>query len=161
MFNLADRDVLTWYKHRELVFDFNGYKFYKLPAIPLVLRVEGCFMRHCLATDYESYSRRMAEGEIDIYSMTLEVPVVDIEVALKRGSYCTERVESPVVTQIRGIANQMPPENKYISAIMKFLSMYGSNWKLTGHRIHNFDGRLDGDEVLERWIKLKKATKNK
>ena len=81
-------------------------------------------------------------------------PRVDIEVALTKGSYSSQPITKPTVTQIRGIRNECPPKDEYLLDLMAFLTEYGSNWLITGHPVRNFDGRTDGDLVLARWQQL-------
>jgi hypothetical protein len=114
-------------------------------------------MRHCLAVAYSDYCRRMRAGEIEVYSLThhpTNMPVVDIEVALTRSSYggpVDGPTVSPTVSQIRGIANQCPPDDSFLPHLMEFLRIAGSRWKIEGHSVGTFDGKCDGDLVTGRW----------
>lgn len=117
---------------------------------------------NCLSVAHEDYCQRMERGEIEVYSQT-EIatgkPVVDIEVALKKPSY-NKPVKEPTVTQIRGPRNQLPPDDRHLPALMDFLTNYGGpkGWKITGHNVTNFDGRTDGDVVMDRWKELQKES---
>ena len=124
----------------------------------------GCFVLegniltgNCLRGSHNSYSQRMEAGQIEVYSMTdkrTNRPVIDVEVALTKGSYSSADVERPCVTQIRGVRNECPPKDEYLPALMDFLQNFGKGWQLTGHRVQNFDGTLDGERVLRRWREL-------
>jgi len=147
-------------KSAHKVYESGDYIFLKLPTDVDFIRREGKDMSHCLNGSHHSYSQRMAAGQIEVYSMTDKrdnKPRVDIEVALTRGSYSSEKVSEPVVTQIRGIRNECPPKDEYLPALMDFLTNYGKGWKLTGHRVQNFDGTLDGQRVLNRWNQLQSS----
>lgn len=85
---------------------------------------------------------------------TTNMPVVDIEVALVASSYGGP-VDSPTVTQIRGMRNQCPPKDDYIPSLMEFFNTYGRGWKLHGHGVKNFDYQMDGQLLVERWEELK------
>lgn len=148
-------------KRPHVVYETGGYVFLKLPHDPTFIRREGIDMQHCLSVAHEDYCRRMVGGEIEVYSQAeaeTGKPVIDIEVALKKPSY-NKPVKEPTVTQIRGPRNQLPPDDRHLSALVDFLTNYGGpkGWKLTGHNVVNFDGRSDGDVVMERWKELQGA----
>jgi len=128
--------------------------FLKMPTDENFIQREGVDMRHCLSVAYKDYCARMRTAEIDLYSMidaTKGKPVVDIEIALTKSSYGGP-VGQPTVTQLRGEANECPPQDKYLPALAEFFSAFGKNWKLTG--VRSFDGRFDGEEFLKRWHAL-------
>ncbi len=117
------------------------------------------FTGNCLSVAHRDYCERMRKREIEVYSMTnaeTGEPVVDIEVALTKGSYSRAKVEKPAVTQVRGIRNEMPPRDEYLDALMVFFREYGEaqGWQLIGHGVRNFDGRADGEITLKRWQDL-------
>ena len=144
-------------KRAWVVFEYGDYIFIKMPTDANFLRREGIDMQHCLSVAHQDYCRRMLAGELDEYSMVDTrdgLPKVDIEVALKRGSYSHKNIEKPTVTQIRGMRNEMPPKDEYLEPIMAFLTEYGKNWVVSGHGVNNFDGKVDGDRVLKRWQEL-------
>lgn len=139
------------------------YLFIRMPADEEFVRREGWDMRHCLAICQVDYCRRMRLGEIELYSMVhipTNLPVVDIEVAVTRSSY-GGTVAEPTVSQIRGVANQCPPDDRYLPALVGFISSFGMAWRLQGHGIRNFDGRTDGDLLMDRWahVGAESATK--
>jgi hypothetical protein len=139
------------------VYEYGPYLFLKLPVDHDFVRREGINMRHCLASAYPSYCRRMEAKEIEVYSMTDtrdNLPKVDIEVALIKASYSQVKFDKPVVSQIRGPANECPPKDEYLEPLMAFFQNYGKEWQLTSHGVLNFDGRLDGDVVVARWRQL-------
>lgn len=141
-------------------FTSGEYMFYPLPADEEWVRREGWDMSHCLAVCQEDYCRRMRKGEIEVWSMThipTNTPVVDIEVAITRSSYGGP-VFRPTVSQIRGVANQCPPEDDLLPHIVSFFnSEVGSAWHVGDHGVKNFDSRLDGDLVMRRWAQLEGA----
>jgi hypothetical protein len=144
-------------KRAYLVYESGPFIFLKLPVDPLFVRREGIDMQHCLAWAHVDYCRRMAAGEIEVYSMTDtrdEMPKVDIEVALVKSSYSYSKIEQPTVTQIRGPRNELPPKDEFIPALMDFFTNYGKSWALTFHGVRNFDGRVDGDVFMQRWQQL-------
>jgi hypothetical protein len=145
-------------KRVHVVYETGGYIFLKLPHDPDFIRREGLSMQHCLSVAHRDYCERMIGGQIEVYSMTDATtgkPAVDIEVALTKPSY-NKPVAHPTVTQIRGPRNQLPPDDKHMPALVEFLSVYGKEkgWVLSGHGVTNFDGRTDGDVVIERWKEL-------
>ncbi len=149
-------------KRPHVVYEADGYIFLKLPHDPDFIRREGINMQHCLAVAHRDYCERMIGGQIEVYSMadaTSGKPVVDIEVALTKPSY-NKPVTQPTVTQIRGPRNQLPPDDKLLPALMQFLTVYGKEkgWVLTGHGVTNFDGRTDGDVVIERWQEIQNGS---
>ena len=153
----APRAVSLDERQSHEVFRSGEYMFIRMPADEEVVRREGWDMRHCLATHHADYCRRMRQGEIDLYSMVhtpTNLPVVDIEVAITRSSY-GGALAGPTVSQIRGVANQCPPDDRYLPDLVGFLQSYGSAWKLAGHGIRNFDGKVDGDIVSGRWSQLR------
>jgi hypothetical protein len=75
-------------------------------------------------------------------------------VALTRSSYGGP-VDGPTVSQIRGVANQCPPDDSFLPHLMEFFRTFGSGWKIEGHRVGNFDCRCDGDLVMGRWAHLR------
>lgn len=140
-------------------FRSGNYIFYRLPADEEWVRREGWDMSHCLAYCQDDYCRRMRAGEIEVWSMTdagTNAPVVDIEVALTRSSYGGD-VPRPTVSQIRGVANQCPPEDDYLPHIISFFSEVGAGWSVQAHGTKNFDSQLDGDLVMRRWAEVKEA----
>lgn len=139
------------------VFEHGNYIFYPLPLDEEFIRREGWDMQHCLAFCQTDYCNRMRDRKIEVYSMTdktTNMPVVDIEVALVASSYGGP-VDSPTVTQIRGMRNQCPPKDDYIPSLMEFFNTYGRGWKLHGHGVKNFDYQMDGQLLVERWEELK------
>lgn len=138
-------------------FTSGDYMFYPLPADEEWVRREGWDMSHCLAICQDDYCRRMRKGEIEVWSMThipTNTPVVDIEVAITRSSYGGP-VFRPTVSQIRGVANQCPPDDDLLPHIVSFLnSEVGSAWHVGDHGVKNFDRRLDGDLVMRRIAQL-------
>jgi hypothetical protein len=146
-------------KRAHVVYEYGGYIFIKLPEDPDFIRREGIDQEQCLAVAHRDYCERMKKGEIEVYSMTDATtgkPVVDIEVALTKGSYSRAKVERPAVTQVRGIRNEMPPRDEYLEPLMVFFQKYGESkgWQLIGHGVRNFDGRADGEMTLARWQEL-------
>lgn len=143
-------------KRAYVVFEHEPYLFLKMPQDEAFVRREGIDMEHCLSVAHKSYCDRMREGAQELYSMTdsrTGKPVVDIEVALTRSSY-RGPVKEASVTQVRGVRNQCPPKDEYLPALMDFFQTYGAKWKLTGHNVPNFDGKLDGEMVVRRWQEL-------
>jgi hypothetical protein len=138
-------------------FTSGDYIFYPLPADEEWVRREGWDMSHCLAICQGDYCLRMRRGEIEVWSMThisTNTPVVNIEVAITRSSYGGQ-VSRPTVSQIRGVANQCPPEDNLLPHIVSFLnSEVGSAWHVGNHGVKNFDNQLDGDLVMRRWKEL-------
>lgn len=124
----------------------------------------GCFVLegniltgNCLEFDYKRYTERLRRGDQLQFSMVDkrdEMPKVDTEVALTTGSYSSAKITRPVVTQIRGIANQCPPADEYVEPLIRFYETYGKDWQLTGHGVRNFDGDTDGDKLLRRWKEM-------
>lgn len=145
-------------KRAHVVFEHGNYVFLKLPHDPDFIRREGISMQHCLSVAHRDYCERMIKGEIEVYSQT-DIrdgqPKVDIEVALTKPSY-NKAVAKPTVTQIRGPRNELPPKDEHLPSLMAFLEEYGGprGWTLTGHGVTNFDGRTDGDAVMDRWKKI-------
>ena len=142
------------FKKSLAVYCVDNYIFYELPHDENFIKNEGIAMNHCLAYDYCNYCRRMKNKEIAVYSMTnvlSNTPVVDIEVALTKSSY-GGTVDSPTVSQIRGVANECPPKDEYLIPLMKFFKEYGykHNWQLV-HKIKNFDSQIDGILTTERY----------
>lgn len=137
--------------HRE-----GDYLFIRIPADEEFVRREGWDMKHCLAICYADYCRRMRLGEIELYSMVhipTNLPVVDIEVAVTRSPY-GGAVTEPTVSQVRGVANQCPPDDRHLPELVGFLQSFGGGWRLGGHGVRNFDGRIDGDLLMGRWGQL-------
>jgi len=138
-------------------FTSGDYMFYPLPPDEEWVRREGCDMYHCLAVCQDSYCHRMRMGEIEVWSMThipTNTPVVDIEVAITRSSYGGP-VSRPTVSQVRGVANQCPPDDELLPHIVSFFnSEVGSAWHVGEHGVKNFDNQLDGDLVMRRWAAL-------
>jgi hypothetical protein len=95
--------------------------------------------------------RSGAQRQFSLVDLNDGMPKVDIELSLTESSYSGE-VQEPVVTQIRGISNQCPPDDRYLPAIVEFMRNQGLVF--TGHGVTNFDGRCDGDLVLERWLEI-------
>jgi hypothetical protein len=159
--NPPPKDVPLDEKERHEVFRSGDYLFLRLPPDEEFVRREGWDMRHCLAVCQVDYCRRIRQGEIEVYSMThipTNRPVVDIEVALTRSSYGGP-VPHPTVSQIRGEANQCPPDDDYLPHLVAFFSSFGSGWKIESHGVRNFDSRYDGDVVMRRWAHLESQMK--
>lgn len=158
-FKQQAREVPAEEKEQHVVFRHGPYIFLKLPGSdPSFVQREGQDMEHCLAVAHEDYCRRIRAGEIDVYSMTDtrdNKPKVDIEVALKKPSY-NKAVPAPTVTQIRGPRNLVPPEDKYLEALVGFFEEYGKprGWRVNGHGVVNFDGKVDGDLLVRRWNQI-------
>lgn len=153
----APRVVPLEEKEAHEVFRSGDYLFLRLPADEEFVRREGWDMNHCLAVCQDDYCRRMRLGEIEVYSMThipTNRPVVDIEVALTRSSY-GGGVDMPTVSQIRGVANQCPPDDRYLPHLADFFCSIGSGWRIQGHGVRNFDSRHDGDVVMRRWAQVR------
>jgi len=147
------------YKIKNAIFEDGDYIFYPLPHDEEFIRLEGVNMNHCLAYAQKDYCNRMKAGEIIVYSMTdkiLNLPVVDIELAITRSSYGGPVVE-PTVSQIRGEANELPPNDVFMPSLMKFLQNYGKTWNIESHGVKNFDYQCDGDVVLARWKEMNKT----
>jgi hypothetical protein len=141
-------------KQAHEVFRHGNFSILKLPHDPDFIQREGISMQHCLSVVHKDYCKRMVAQEIEVYSLTDlrdNEPRVDIEVSLLRSSYGGP-VAAPTVTQIRGIRNECPPKDEYLEPIMAFFAT--KNWKISGHGIKNFDGKIDGDLVTERWHTL-------
>lgn len=139
------------------VFRYGNYFIMEMPADPEFLYHEGVAMNHCLQVCYREYAERMKTGaqrQFSLIDLNDGMPKVDIELSLTESSYSGE-VQEPVVTQIRGISNQCPPDDRYLPAIMEFMRNQGLVF--THHGVPNFDGRCDGDLVLERWEKIKES----
>lgn len=137
---------------------YGNFAVLKMPHDEDFIRREGHDMQHCLISAYKSYCERARAGEIELYSLidlTDGDPKVDIEVALTVSSY-QGKVPYPIVYQIRGKRNECPPKDEYIPALMHFFDTYGGerNWKLSGHGFRNFDGKVDGDRLVERWMEI-------
>jgi hypothetical protein len=127
----------------------------ELPPDPAFLHDEGVRMRHCLETDYAAYAMRIRTGAQRHFSFVDTrdgQPKVNLELAVTRSSY-QGLVESPVITQVRGVANQCPPDDRYIPAVVAFCT---ENGLALQHKVptKNFDDRLDGQLVLDRWAKI-------
>lgn len=130
-----------------------------VPATGVFVLEGNILTGNCLSTAYSDYCARMKAGQIEVYSQTRKAdntPVIDIEVALTKSSYGGP-VEHPSVTQIRGVANECPPKDEYLPALMEFFENYGKprSWAVTNHGTRNFDGRTDGDAVTARWNQIK------
>ncbi len=138
------------------VFRHGNFVVLRIPEDPDWIQREGYSMRHCLSVAHKSYCERMKKKEIALYSLTDlrdGEPRVDIEVAMLQSSYGGP-VTKPTVTQIRGIANQCPPNDEYIEPLIAFFKT--QNWAVSGHGVKNFDGKVDGDLVVKRWQEIAK-----
>ncbi len=143
-------------KNQWKVWEGENFAVLKLPADPAVIQREGVDMNHCLQVLHVPYSDSQARGDIELYSMIDKKtgkPVVDIEVALKRGHGVPVNVDQPTVMQVRGVGNQCPPSDNYVPELMQFFHEYGADWKLS-HGYPNFDGKPDGALTAKRWEQL-------
>lgn len=141
-------------KLKQNIFDLGNYFIMEMPADPDFLYHEGVAMQHCLEYCHVEYAERMKDGSQRQFSLVDKQtgqPCVDIELSIKRSSY-SGQVERPVVTQIRGIRNQCPPDDRYLPIILAFLQR--EDFDFVNHGIRNFDGRCDGDKVFDRWLEL-------
>ena len=140
-----------------VVYEHGNYIFLKMPNDPDYLQREGVAMKHCLSWAHKDYCERMIAGEVEIYSMVDtrdNQPKVDIEVALTQASYSNQRLQKPVVSQIRGPRNEVPPKDEFLEPLLAFFTDCGRNWQLSGHGVANFDGRTDGDLFVRRCRQL-------
>jgi hypothetical protein len=141
-------------KIKRAVFRHGHYFIMEMPADPEFLYHEGVAMQHCLEFCYREYAERMKSGaqrQFSLIDLRDGLPKVDIELSLTQSSY-SGKVQAPVVTQIRGIRNQCPPDDRYIPAIMEFLQQEGFDY--VNHGVKNFDGRCDGELVFDRWLEI-------
>lgn len=139
------------------VYEHGNFIFMKMPEDEEFIRREGFDMEHCLSVAYSDYCKRMKNSEIELYSLVDKRdgrPKVNIEVALLASSY-GGRVPEATVTQIRGPRNECPPKDEFIEPLMAFFNDYGRNWKLSGHGVRNFDRKVDGDLLADRWNQIK------
>lgn len=141
-------------KLKRAIFHHGYYFIMEMPADSDFLYHEGRAMQHCLEFCHREYAERMKDGSQRQFSLVdrrTGQPCVDIELSIKRSSY-SGQVNRPVVTQIRGIRNQCPPDDRYLPAIMTFLQR--ESFDFVNHGVRNFDGQCDGDRVFDRWLEL-------
>lgn len=145
-------------KVEKAIFKNGPFIVMEMPADEAFLHQEGLDMRHCLQQCYSSYSQRIASGSQRHFSLVDTrdgKPKVDIELSISNSSY-SGPVSQPSVTQIRGIANQCPPNDEYIRPIVEFI--LGQGFKIIGHNVSNFDGQCDGQLVWDRWLELQNVS---
>jgi len=145
-------------KLRHEVFRQGHLSILQLPADPLWLLREGQEMRHCLSIAFQEYAAAQDRGEIQLYSVIdnrTGRPVVDIELALTRPTY-SDPVDEPTITQVRGVANQCPPDPEFLPILGAFFEWAARDlgWRLYNPDNPNFDGQLDGLLVMRAWHDL-------
>jgi hypothetical protein len=141
-------------KLKQAIFHHGNYFIMEMPAEADFLYHEGVAMQHCLEFCYREYAERMKSGSQRQFSLVDQHtgrPRVNIELSISKSSY-SGPVGRPVVTQIRGVRNQCPPDDCYLPAIMAFLQKEG--YEYVNHGIRNFDGQCDGNKVLDRWMEI-------
>ena len=141
-------------KMKRAIFRSGHYFIMEMPADPEFLYHEGVAMQHCLEFCYREYAERMKTGaqrQFSLIDLRDGLPRVDIELSLTQSSY-SGKVNKPVVTQIRGIRNQCPPDDRYLPAIVEFLVSNG--FEFSNHGVRNFDLQCDGDLVLRRFHEI-------
>lgn len=144
-------------KRKYIVFENGDYAILKYPIDIEFVHQEGLDMNHCLGcrSIAEAYTQRMQNGEQEQYSLiSLKdgKPRVDIELSLTQSSY-DGPVSEPTITQIRGYANQCPPDDEYLDTIHKFFELH-PEWKVKGHKVVNFDRQIDGDRFYKAYKRL-------
>jgi hypothetical protein len=144
-------------KIKRAIFRHGHYFIMEMPADPEFLYHEGVAMQHCLEYCYREYAERMKTGaqrQFSLIDLRDGLPKVDMELSLTQSSY-SGKVDKPVITQIRGIRNQCPPDDRYLPAIIAFLQQ--ESFDYVSHGVKNFDGQCDGQLVFDRWLEIQES----